>query len=125
MNKITLQSKMLSLLFKLNFYLNDIKAFLCCSLLMFTERKVSFSASLGSDGDHGPVDTETRLVFTNIESNIGLHYSPSSGMNSLIKFIYLALFQTELQSASQTYQTLQHHKKKKSENKHLKRTSKN
>ena len=54
----------------------------CLCLLMFTERKVAFSAGLiDSDSTSilGPFNGETSLVFSNVVSNIGQAYSPYSG----------------------------------------------
>ena len=44
---------------------------------MFTERKVAFSAGLG--GSEGPFETETRLVFKTILTNVGDAYDVNSG----------------------------------------------
>lgn len=42
--------------------------------------KVAFSASLGSNGFIGPVNTDTTVVYKNVFNNVGNAYNPATGI---------------------------------------------
>ena len=48
---------------------------------MLTARQVAFSAALKTGyGTLGPLQSETRLVFANVVTNIGRAYDPATGL---------------------------------------------